>query len=103
MAVCGHPPLLLRNGRIVKTLVGEVRPPLGVSGGVVASEEMLEPADRVLFLTDGVVEARSADGEFFGVDHQEGGAAGRRHGRRGRVARPGRSPPRALRHSTGTY
>jgi hypothetical protein len=68
-SVCGHPPpLLLRNGRIVKTLVGEVVPPLGVSGGVVVSEEMLEPADQVLFFTDGVAEARSADGEFFGVD-----------------------------------
>ena len=68
-SVCGHlPPLLLRNGRIVKTLVGEVTPPLGVSGAVVVSEEMLEPADQVLLFTDGVVEARSADGEFFGVD-----------------------------------
>ncbi len=68
-SVCGHPPpLLLRNGRIVKTLVGEVSPPLGVSGAVMVTEEMLEPADQVLFFTDGVVEARSADGEFFGVD-----------------------------------
>ncbi|HEX2043946.1 MAG TPA: PP2C family protein-serine/threonine phosphatase [Acidimicrobiales bacterium] len=68
-SVSGHPPpLLLRNGRIVKTLLGEVTPPLGVSGAVVVSEEMLEPADQVLFFTDGVVEARSAEGEFFGVD-----------------------------------
>ena len=68
-SVSGHPPpLLLRNGRIVKTLVGEVVPPLGVSGAVVLTEEMLERADQVLFFTDGVVEARSADGEFFGVD-----------------------------------
>jgi serine phosphatase RsbU (regulator of sigma subunit) len=29
---------------------------------------MLEPADQVIFFTDGVVEARSANGEFFGVD-----------------------------------
>ncbi len=68
-SVCGHPPpLLLRNGRIVKTLAGDVAPPLGVSGAVVVSEEMLEPADQVLFFTDGVVEARSASGEFFGVE-----------------------------------
>ncbi|MFN2506755.1 MAG: PP2C family protein-serine/threonine phosphatase [Acidimicrobiales bacterium] len=67
-SVSGHPPpLLLRNGRVVKTLEGEVAPPLGVSGCVVVSEERLEPADQVLFLTDGVVEARSAEGEFFGV------------------------------------
>ncbi|MCA1692756.1 MAG: SpoIIE family protein phosphatase [Actinobacteria bacterium] len=67
-SVSGHPPpLLLRNGRVVKTLEGEVAPPLGVSGCVVVSEERLEPADQVLFFTDGVVEARSAEGEFFGV------------------------------------
>jgi serine phosphatase RsbU (regulator of sigma subunit) len=68
-AVAGHPPpLLLRDGKIVKTLTGEVTPPLGIGGTVVVSEEMLEPADRVLFFTDGVIEARSADGEFFGVE-----------------------------------
>ena len=68
-SVSGHPPpLLLRNGRIVKTLLGDVAPPLGVSGAVIVTEEMLEPADQVLFFTDGVVEARSADGEFFGVE-----------------------------------
>ena len=68
-SVSGHPPpLLLRNGRVVKTLAGEVAPPLGVSGVVTVSEEMLEPADQVLFFTDGVVEARSAEGEFFGIE-----------------------------------
>ena len=68
-SVSGHPPpLLLRNGRIVKALEGEIAPPLGVGGAVVVAEEMLEPGDRVLFFTDGVVEARSADGEFFGVE-----------------------------------
>ena len=68
-SVSGHPaPLLLRKGRIVKTLVGEVTPPLGVGGAVVVTEEVLEPGDQVLFFTDGVVEARSSTGEFFGVD-----------------------------------
>jgi serine phosphatase RsbU (regulator of sigma subunit) len=67
--ISGHPPpLLLRDGRIVKTLVGEIAPPLGVSGAVAVTEERLEPGDQVLFFTDGVVEARSTDGEFFGVD-----------------------------------
>ena len=67
--VSGHPPpLLLRNGRMVKVLQREIAPPLGIGGVVIVAEEMLEPADQVLFFTDGVVEARSADGEFFGVD-----------------------------------
>ena len=67
--VAGHPPpLLLRRGRIVKTLSAEVGLPLGIGGEVRVAEEMLEPADQVLFFTDGVVEARSAEGEFFGID-----------------------------------
>ena len=68
-SVCGHPPpLLLRRGRIVKTLAGEVSLPLGIGGAVTVAEEALEPGDQVLLFTDGVVEARSAEGEFFGVD-----------------------------------
>jgi serine phosphatase RsbU (regulator of sigma subunit) len=68
-SVSGHPPpLLLRAGRMVKTLRADVGLPLGIGGTVVVAEEMLEPADQILFFTDGVVEARSSDGEFFGVD-----------------------------------
>ncbi|HVF19023.1 MAG TPA: PP2C family protein-serine/threonine phosphatase [Mycobacteriales bacterium] len=73
-ANAGHPePLLLRNGRLVKTLHLDPRPPLGfgdlLPGDPVAiGNEQLEPGDRVLLYTDGVVEARSPDGEFFGVD-----------------------------------
>lgn len=70
----GHPfPLLLRQGRVIKALETEPRPPLGL-GHLVAGdpvevgEEQLEPGDMVLLFTDGVVEARSPSGEFFGVD-----------------------------------
>jgi Stage II sporulation protein E (SpoIIE) len=70
----GHPPpLLLRHGRLVKTLEVRPRPPLGMDltrlGGpfeVTVGVEDLEPGDCVLIYTDGVVEARSPDGEFFG-------------------------------------
>jgi serine phosphatase RsbU (regulator of sigma subunit) len=70
----GHPaPVLLRSGKVVKTLTTEPRPPLGL-GHLLAEEpvdvgrEQLEPGDMILLYTDGVVEARSPDGEFFGVD-----------------------------------
>ncbi len=74
----GHPePLLLRNGRLVKTLAVDPSPPLGLSGALdragspaafAVGVEQLEPGDRVLLYTDGVTEARSPDGEFFGVE-----------------------------------
>ena len=69
----GHPaPLLLRGARVVKTLHSDPGLPLGLGATWGATrtygQESLEPGDRVLLFTDGVVEARSADGEFFGVD-----------------------------------
>lgn len=67
----GHPGgLLLRDGQRVKDLVAPTALPLGLSslagGSPEIVEERLEPGDHVLFFTDGVIEARSADGEFFG-------------------------------------
>lgn len=69
----GHPePLLLRSGRLVKSLHTDSGPPLGLdplAGGTQSRQvavERLEPGDRVLFYTDGVTETRSPDGEFFG-------------------------------------
>ena len=69
----GHPePLLLRGGRMVRALTVEPRPPLGlghlVKTDVSVGTEQLEPGDCVLFYTDGVVEARAPNGEFFGVE-----------------------------------
>jgi hypothetical protein len=64
----GHPaPLLVRGGRVVKTLEREPDLPLGLGGHRDVSTEVLEPGDRLLVFTDGVVEARSRDGEFFGL------------------------------------
>jgi hypothetical protein len=68
----GHPtPLLLRGTHIVKTMETEPGLPLGL-GAVLGdtpllASESLEPGDRLLLYSDGVVEARNADGEFFGV------------------------------------
>jgi len=66
----GHPlPLLVRD----RSLVGELRCapslPMGLGGTVSEiATERLQPGDRVLFYTDGVVESRSPEGELFGVE-----------------------------------
>ena len=69
--VAGHPaPLLLRDGHMVKALQATHRRPLGVTTPPVRtvrpSREYLEPGDRLLFYSDGIVEARDSDGTFFG-------------------------------------
>jgi serine phosphatase RsbU (regulator of sigma subunit) len=67
----GHPAgLVLRHGKVVRILptptalpvvLGDRRPPVVI-------EEALEPGDQILLYTDGIVEARSAQGEQFGVE-----------------------------------
>ena len=69
----GHPgELLLRDGKLVKTLPAPTAMPLGLADlgprRPAVDEEALQPGDQLLMYTDGVVEARTADGEFFGVD-----------------------------------
>lgn len=86
---CGHPPpLLIRGHEVVKELTGSPQLPLGLAGlgqlgiagdggwpgepwGDVAAQvctEQLESGDQVLLYTDGVTEARAADGSRFGVE-----------------------------------
>jgi phosphoserine phosphatase RsbU/P len=73
----GHPaPLLLRNSKFVKELGGGRRTPLGIRHtDPQIGEEILEPGDRLLLYTDGITEARDADGEMFGtgrlIEHAE--------------------------------
>jgi len=69
----GHPgELLLRDGKLVRAMPAPTAMPLGLSHlgqptpGV--EEEALQPGDQILLYTDGVTEARTDDGEFFGQD-----------------------------------
>lgn len=68
-SAAGHPPmLLLRQGRVQK---------IEENGLVLAAFEFakytnaahpLEPGDRLLLYTDGIIEASDASGEFFGLE-----------------------------------
>ncbi|PFG40942.1 stage II sporulation protein E [Georgenia soli] len=69
----GHPaPLLMRRGKVVKELGGGRRPEFGVPAReVTVAEETLEPGDWLVLYTDGITEARDADGAVFGLDRLE--------------------------------
>jgi sigma-B regulation protein RsbU (phosphoserine phosphatase) len=69
----GHPAELhIRDGRAMPALPTPTALPLGLGHmlprppGV--TEVVLEPGDTLMLYTDGITEARSADGELFGVD-----------------------------------
>jgi Stage II sporulation protein E (SpoIIE) len=66
----GHPAALwVRDARVIAELSGRPTRPVGFGGAVPAVERVqLEPGDRLLFFTDGVVEERLHDGRQFGED-----------------------------------
>ncbi|MDT5035393.1 MAG: hypothetical protein QOE03_578 [Micromonosporaceae bacterium] len=69
----GHPgELLLRGGQLVKQFAAPTAMPLGLGhlGEPIPTieVEVLQPGDRLLIYTDGIVEARAITGDFFGVD-----------------------------------
>jgi len=66
----GHPaPVIVRGRKVVGTLSAARRTPLGIPGSAdEVAEVALEPGDRLLFYTDGIVEARDAHGTPFGLD-----------------------------------
>ncbi|MGP3949528.1 PP2C family protein-serine/threonine phosphatase [Streptomyces sp. 7N604] len=69
----GHPPpLVLRHGEVQELLPASPLPPLGLEGlssGVLPKTESypFAPGDRLLLHTDGVIEARNPDHEFFAL------------------------------------
>jgi hypothetical protein len=67
---CGHPdPLLVRDGVLLRPPACRPARPLGLlAGRPDVCQVQLRAGDRVLLYTDGVVEARSPDGEFFGEE-----------------------------------
>jgi len=69
----GHPSeLWLRDGRALPPLPSPTALPLGlghmVRRGPGVTEHPLEPGDTLVLYTDGITEARSGDGELFGLD-----------------------------------
>ena len=72
MISAGHPPpLLIRGGRRARILSVDPAPPLGVDfpgRGPTIAEESLEPGDLLLLYTDGLTDARDADGELFTIE-----------------------------------
>ncbi|MCX5660400.1 MAG: SpoIIE family protein phosphatase [Planctomycetota bacterium] len=67
---CGHPEgLLLDHTGRVRHRLGSVGLPLGCQADCLAGNgetQTLNPGDSLVLVTDGVLEARNADGEFFG-------------------------------------
>jgi serine phosphatase RsbU (regulator of sigma subunit) len=66
----GHPPpLLIREGRWLKELQCTPTPPMGFQIPIppVPCQQHLQPGDRLLLYTDGIVEARDPAGHQFGL------------------------------------
>lgn len=68
---CGHPsPLLVRDGKVTPLAVRDPSLPLGLGGDLTEDDYVCEPfayrnGDLILIFTDGVVEARDAEGAFY--------------------------------------
>ncbi|GAB3196278.1 PP2C family protein-serine/threonine phosphatase [Nocardioides hungaricus] len=69
LANCGHhPPLLVHDAQVSEVDTGEPTVPLGMGSAPGITEHAWPTGARMLFFTDGLVEARDASGEFFPLD-----------------------------------
>jgi serine phosphatase RsbU (regulator of sigma subunit) len=66
----GHPdPLLIRGAKVLSEVHAEPSFPFGLGLQIAEIGRLqLEPGDRLLFYSDGVIEARPDQGEQFGLD-----------------------------------
>jgi sigma-B regulation protein RsbU (phosphoserine phosphatase) len=68
-SAAGHPPmLLLRDGRVMDVAENGLMLAAFEFATYSTAAQPLEPGDRLLLYTDGIVEAASASGEFFGQE-----------------------------------
>jgi serine phosphatase RsbU (regulator of sigma subunit) len=65
---CGHPPPFHISGDGWQPLALDPAPPLGLGVAPAPEQGQLHRGDRLLLYTDGLLEARTADGEFFDPD-----------------------------------
>ncbi|MFJ4868590.1 PP2C family protein-serine/threonine phosphatase [Streptomyces sp. NPDC088757] len=65
-----HPPVLMRGGRWHSHLDCRPTHPMGTGLGLPTTvcREQLEPGDRIVLYTDGIIEARGADDQEFGLE-----------------------------------
>lgn len=68
-SAAGHPPmLLLREGKVCEVLENGLMLAAFDFAAYTTAAQKLQPGDRLLLYTDGIVEAASAGGDFFGQE-----------------------------------